>query len=135
MKQWPKEKTASIEDVMPPIRAALDIILARGKDNTETIPYDGYEFFSNEILASIPNVNNLFHHDGLEYDKERGHDALDVLLQVVYLLGTESGRLQERFNEGRISCLEVISINLEETQRYIKALLKSSKVEPDYKTS
>ena len=41
MKQWPKEKTASIEDVMPPIRAALDIILARGKDNTETIPYDG----------------------------------------------------------------------------------------------
>lgn len=129
LKEWPTNKTASYEDVMTPVRKALDVILERGKDSTETVPYDGYGFFSPQILACLPNADEMFHHDGLEYHKERGRDALDALLHVTYLLGMESGRLQERFDEGKAARLNLIAMELENAQTLLRELLLENKDE------
>jgi len=129
LKQWPTNKTASYEDVMTPVRKVLDVILKRGKDSTETISYDGYGFFSPQILACLPNADEMFHHDGLEYNKEHGRDALDALLHVTYLLGTESGRLQERFDEGRLTRIKLIEMELGNAQTLLRELLIENKDE------
>lgn len=63
----------------------------RRRNKNEAIPYDGPELTACSILATTFNTRENLGTEGLNYHRENGRNALDVILGCAFRLGMEQG--------------------------------------------
>lgn len=90
---WPdKLKPADIESLSKPLRKAFLQAVSLKKTQPTSITYGGPEVTNNlGALAVGPSAKERLTEEGLAYDKERGRDALDVMILLALQLGMEQG--------------------------------------------
>jgi len=90
---WPdKLKPADIEKLSRPLRKAFLQVVSPKKKQPASITYGGPEVTNNlGALAVGPSAKERLTEEGLAYDKERGRDALDVMILLALQLGMEQG--------------------------------------------
>lgn len=79
---WTDDRIVDYEELMTPLRAAWDRLRAGGP-----ALYDGYEPPS----PTSPPIADSLTEKWLDYHRERGRDALDMLLHAAFRLGMEQG--------------------------------------------
>ena len=118
MKEWPKEKTETLdyEALIKPVRAALMQAYKFTRSKLKSIPYDGYNF-GGQTLCCIGTPEYELNKESIKYHKERGRDVLDIILMIAFNLGLENGRRIEAKN----------TKHFEHLYESYKALLDASK--------
>ena len=101
MKKWPEDPTALLDyaDIVAPLKA----IIVQGyrlfrKDEVKEFEYTGYNIGAVELQHSPP-PKYRFTEKLLAFENKRGKKLIDVVLNVVFLLGVEQGRRAERRDE------------------------------------
>jgi len=98
MKRWPENVSELLpyKDIVNPLKE----IVRQGyrlwrKDEVKTFEYEGYNIGKQE-LQSQPPPNVRLSEKFLEHEKKSGHTLMDVVLNVMFLMGVEQGRRAER---------------------------------------
>ena len=85
MKDWPEKEDVSMEDLIQPVKEALNRLL-----NDKPAGYDGYPTPSCNHVSLPPD--QTFEAESLEYHQERGRDEVDIALMVAFQLGYEQAK-------------------------------------------
>jgi hypothetical protein len=98
MKKWPENQSEllSYNEIAEPLKD----ILKRGyrlfrKDEVKEFDYEGYNIGKHE-LQTHPTPRARLSEKCLIHEKSLGHSLMDVVLNVMFLLGVEQGRRAER---------------------------------------
>jgi hypothetical protein len=98
MKAWPNNPAELLpyKDIANPLKDILNkgYRLFR-KDEVKHFDYEGFNIGKQE-LQSQPSPRVRFSEKCLEYEKKLGHNLIDVVLNVMFLMGVEQGRRAER---------------------------------------
>jgi hypothetical protein len=107
MKKWPDNPSELLEynDIVGPVKG----VLTKGyrlfrKDEVKSFDYDGFNVGKHE-LQTHPSPRVRFSEQCLEYEKKSGHTLVDVILNVMFLLGVEQGRRAERHESKPVESL------------------------------
>jgi hypothetical protein len=98
LKKWPENPTEllSYKDIINPIKD----IINKGyrlwrKDEVKGFDYEGYNIGERELLNQ-PSPHERLSEKCLAYEKKLGHNLIDVVLNIVFLMGIEQGRRVEK---------------------------------------
>lgn len=98
LKKWPENPTELLpyKDIINPIKE----IIIKGyrlwrKDEVKGFDYEGYNIGKEELLNQ-PSPRERLSEKCLAYEKKLGHNLIDVVLNIVFLMGIEQGRRAER---------------------------------------
>lgn len=98
MRKWPE----NLSELLPyqEIVSPLKDIIRQGyrlwrKDDVKTFDYIGYNIGKQELVAQPP-PNVRLSEKFLEREKKEGHHLIDVVLNIMFLMGVEQGRRAER---------------------------------------
>ena len=98
MKKWPEKPSdlLAYKDIVNPLKE----VLTKGyrlfrKEEVKSFDYEGFNIGKNE-LQNHPSPRVRLSEKYLELEKKVGHSLIDVVLNVVFLLGVEQGRRAER---------------------------------------
>jgi hypothetical protein len=113
MKKWPDDpaQLLSYNDIAIPIKDILrtGYRLFR-RDEVKSFNYEGYNIGKQEFI-SIASPRLRLTEKFLEHEKKNGHNLIDVVLNIMFLMGVEQGRRAEKKNikptENLIKTLEV----------------------------
>lgn len=107
MKRWPENPAELLpyKDIAGPLKE----ILTKGyrlfrKDEVKAFEYEGFNIGKQE-LKSQPSPRVRFSQTCLEYEKKFGANLIDVVLNVMFLMGIEQGRRAERRDNKPIESL------------------------------
>jgi hypothetical protein len=76
----------------------LQLCTVKVKKKIEDVKYEGDDIESSSILATSFKISESFTEKQLDYDKERGRDALDVFINKVFQLGYSVGYEKSKEN-------------------------------------
>lgn len=122
MKKWPEDSSVLVnyEELAHPLKRILDqgYRLFR-KDEKKEFDYDGFNIGKNELTVSPP-PKFRFTEKLLKYDKTHGRNLIDVVLNVMFLLGVEQGRRAERRDHKPIEGLVKTMDNYREENKNLR---------------
>jgi hypothetical protein len=98
MKRWPENVSELLpyKDIVNPLKE----IIRQGyrlwrRDDVKAFEYEGYNIGKQE-LHNQPPPNVRLSEKFLEHEKKEGHTLMDVILNMMFLMGVEQGRRSER---------------------------------------
>lgn len=98
MKRWPDNPTELVpyKDLAGPLKEALNkgYRLFR-REEVKSVDYDGFNIGKHELI-NTPSSRERLSEKLLEQDKKSGTNLIDVVLNLMFLLGVEQGRRAER---------------------------------------
>jgi hypothetical protein len=98
MKRWPENASEllSYNEIISPIKDILNkgYNLLR-KNHITSFDYEGYNIGKHE-LQNHPSPKARLSEEALAIEKKFGHNLIDVVLNITFLLGVEQGRRAER---------------------------------------
>lgn len=107
MKKWPDNKSAVLpyEDLVKPLKELLDkgYRLFR-KAEVKEFDYEGYNIGEQELNYN-DSPRSRFTEKSLAEEDKRGNKLVDVVLNIVFLLGVEQGRRAERIDSKSVEVL------------------------------
>jgi len=107
MKKWPDNKSAVLpyEDLVKPLKELLEkgYRLYR-KAEIKEFEYEGYNIGEQELHTYL-SPKNRFLEKSLEHEKKLGNNLVDVVFNVLFLLGVEQGRRAERIDSKPVETL------------------------------
>jgi hypothetical protein len=86
-----KIDTWDFEDLTTALRKAIDEAYKLERTEVESLAWDGKEITTYHLLATTFGVEESLTQESLEYDQERGRDAMQVILGCAVRLGIEQG--------------------------------------------
>src|ERR1700722_3688269 len=101
MRKWPDDESALVDyhDIVRPLKEILRQGYRLFRKDQKEFDYEGYSIGPNE-LTHFPPPKYRFTEKLLEFDDKRGKKLIDVVLNVMFLLGVEQGRRAEK-REGK----------------------------------
>lgn len=98
MKKWPNNTT----ELLPYsyIAGPIKEILNKGyrlirKDEIKEFDYEGYDIGVNELQTNLSPSSRLTE-SHIKYEKKLGRNLIDIVLNIMFLMGVEQGRRAER---------------------------------------
>lgn len=96
MKTWPEDRDVLFDEVIEPLLdAAHQLYDLRPKADHAT--YEGYCYNSN-LAHILPQPDVQLSREGIEYDRKRGREPIQTLLQIAFHLGYIQGIRLEKKN-------------------------------------
>lgn len=91
-KHIPKHENFEAYKAIKPLRKLVDeVAKVTFKPIKKDLVYKGPEILSTRLLACGPNIKDGLTKQNLDYDNERGRDAIEMLLWKAYQLGFSVG--------------------------------------------